>query len=312
MEKLNRLTYLYLFISILISCQKKNESNVINPNILREPNYSSYYGKWLFINKEGNKYYYCIDADKFIEIRKNKIYDHTAMEDSNFNIDHNKNKGNQTYLYTDKQESSYYILNWIDKEKGIISCKLNEYSTSLFINEKKITTIENRYCQPKNKSCIFNSTDGRYIYTLEAGEYKNDKEQEYPISAWIIIKDKKNKKPQEIYFEPNSWSTYSNLPCKDFIIKDFNFDGLEDFAIVWDEGGSNGKLFEYYFQNRNGIFFPIKTFPLQHGMLAEDINLKNKTITTKSVVGCCDYNINIYKLKSNETWEISSKQNKIK
>ncbi len=233
------------------------------------------------------------------------------MENSNFTIDHIKNKGNQTYLYIDKKESSYYILNWIDKEKGIISCKLNDYDTNLFIAEKKIKTIENKSCQPKNKFCTFNATNRRYKFTLEAGEYADDKKQKYPISAWIIITDKKNTKPQEIHFEPNSWATYSDLPCENFIIKDFNFDGLEDFAIVWDDGGNGGELYEYYFQDKNGIFSPTDSFPLQHGILAEDIDVANKVITTQSIVGCCHYNLNIYKLKSNGSWETSSKQQNI-
>ncbi|WP_353150184.1 hypothetical protein [Chryseobacterium sp.] len=121
---------------------------------------------------------------------------------------------------------------------------------------------------------------------VEAGEYTNEKEQKYPISAWIIITDKKNKKSQEIHFEPNSWTTYSDLPCNSFFVKDFNFDGLEDFTIVWDQGGNAGKLYEYYFQDKNGIFSTIDSFPLQHGMLAEDIDVTNKTIITQSIAGC--------------------------
>ncbi|KMQ69259.1 hypothetical protein ACM39_03950 [Chryseobacterium sp. FH2] len=311
MKKLNITSYLWLFFSILISCQKKEDNNIINSNNLKVANYNSYYGKWLPISKENNKFYYCTDIDKFIEIGKNKIYNHTPIEDSNFTIDHIKNKGNQTYLYVDKQESSYYILSWINEEKGIISIKLNDYNTDIFISEKKIKTIDNKPCQPKNKSCAFNDATGRYKFTLETEEYVDDKKQKYPISAWIIIADKKNKKSQEIYFEPNSWATYRDLPCDKFIIKDFNFDGLEDFAIIWDNGGNGGELYEYYFQGKNGIFSFTDSFPLQHGMLAEDINIVNKRITTQSVIGCCHYNLNTYSLKPNGSWEVSSEQREL-
>ena len=105
---------------------------------------------------------------------------------------------------------------------------------------------------------------------------------------------------------------YSDLPCNDFIVKDFNFDGLEDFAIVWDNGGNGGELYEYYFQHKSGMFSPTDSFPLQHGMLAEDINIANKTITTQSVVGCCHYNLNTYNLKSNGNWEVLSEQKELK
>ncbi|WP_027381948.1 XAC2610-related protein [Epilithonimonas caeni] len=311
MKKLNKIAYLWMFFSILISCQTKEEKTVTNENLKVADN-KLFYGKWLPINKKNDKYYYCTDVDKFIEIGKNKIFDHNPMEDSNFSIDHIKNIGNQTYLYLDKQEASYYILNWIDKERDIISCKLNDYDANLFMLENKIKSIENKSCQPKSKSCEFSDVATRYKFTLEVGEYTNEKEQKYPISAWIIITDKKNKKQQEIHFEPNSWSVYSDLPCKDFVIKDFDFDGLKDFAIVWDNGGSSGKLYEYYFQDKNGEFSPAESFPLQHGMLGEDINVTNKTITTQTTVGCCHINLNKYKLNSKGMWETFSEQHELK
>lgn len=295
---------------MLSSCQTKDEKNPIDNKQVETDN-NSYIGKWLPIDKNNEKYYYCTDSNKFIEVGKNTIYDHTPMENSNFSINHVRNEGNETYLYLDKQESSYYILNWIDREQGIISCKLNDYDTNLFIIEKKLNTIENKSCQQKSKSCNISDVFNKYKFILEAGEYRNDKEQKYPVSAWITVTNLKNKKSQEIYFEPNSWSVYSDLPCNDLIIKDFNFDGLEDFAFVWDNGGSSGKLYEYYFQDKNGNFSPADSFPLQHGILAEDISKANKTITVQSIVGCCHINLNQYKLNSNGRWETSSEQHEL-
>ena len=101
------------------------------------------------------------------------------------------------------------------------------------------------------------------------------------------------------------------MPCTNFFVKDFNFDGLEDFAIVWDQGGVE-KLYEYYLQVKNGNFSALASFPLQHGILAENIDLVNKTITTQSIIGCCHININKYKLNSNTTWESSSEQHELK
>ncbi|WP_326983277.1 hypothetical protein VUJ46_01645 [Chryseobacterium sp. MYb264] len=310
MKKLSQISYLWLFFSMLSSCQTKDEKNPIDNKQVETDN-NSYIGKWLPIDKNNEKYYYCTDSNKFIEVGKNTIYDHTPMENSNFSINHVRNEGNETYLYLDKQESSYYILNWIDREQGIISCKLNDYDTNLFIIEKKLNTIENKSCQQKSKSCNISDVFNKYKFILEAGEYRNDKEQKYPVSAWITVTNLKNKKSQEIYFEPNSWSVYSDLPCNDLIIKDFNFDGLEDFAFVWDNGGSSGKLYEYYFQDKNGNFSPADSFPLQHGILAEDISKANKTITVQSIVGCCHINLNQYKLNSNGRWETSSEQHEL-
>lgn len=309
---LNKLSYIGLFLSIISSCQSKEEKKQTNSSgNSEEVSNNLYIGKWLSINKEGNQYYYCTDSDRFFEINKDKIYDHTPMEDSDFNIDHVKEKENQTFFYIDKQESSYYILSWVDKNKGIISYQFNKDSPNFFIAEKKLKSINNKTCQPKAKSCDFNNLSDKYKFVLEAGEYKNEKEQTYPISAWVIVTNKKSGKSQEIHFEPNSWATYSNLPCDSFSVKDFNFDGLEDFAIVWDQGGAE-KLYEYYFQDEKGNFTPVESFPLQHGMLAENIDTTNKTITTQSIVGCCHINMNKYKLNANGIWETSSEQQEVK
>lgn len=169
----------------------------------------------------------------------------------------------------------------------------------------------NKTCQPNTKSCEFKNLSNKYKFILEAEEYKNEKEQKYPTSAWIIVTNKKNGKSQEIHYEPNSWTSYQDLPCTNFFVKDFNFDGLEDFAIVWDQGGAE-KLYEYYLQDKNGNFSALASFPLQHGILAENIDLANKTITTQSIIGCCHVNINKYKLNSNTTWESSSEQQELK
>jgi hypothetical protein len=52
------------------------------------------------------------------------------------------------------------------------------------------------------------------------------------------------------------------------------------------------------------------TFPLQHGMLTEDINITNKTIT-QSIIGCCKVNNNVYLLTNNGNWKTSSQQREI-
>ena len=69
-------------------------------------------------------------------------------------------------------------------------------------------------------------------------------------------------------------------------------------------------MYEYYFQDKNGGFSLIDTFPLQHGMLAEDINITNKT-TTQSIIGCCKVNNNVYRLTNNGNWKTSSQQREI-
>ncbi|WP_270421593.1 XAC2610-related protein [Chryseobacterium indologenes] len=215
-------------------------------------------------------------------------------------LDIEKNLG----MYIDYESITITIVG-NQKYKPIVFTKTNEEINSDSDEQQAVTTT-----QPDNK-CELGKLSDKYKFVLEVGEYKNEKEQTYPISAWVIATNKKSGKSQEIHFEPNSWAAYSSLPCNSFFVKDFNFDGLEDFAIVWDQGGAE-KLYEYYFQDEKGNFTPVESFPLQHGMLAENIDTTNKTITTQSIVGCCHINLNKYKLNTNGTWETSSEQRKVK
>ena len=207
MGKIKQTSFLWIVFTILFSCKVKSESKEIDNKNQKEENHNLLEGKWLAIKKNNNDYYYCTDSDKFIEINKNKIYDYTPVENSNFDIDHIKNIGNKTYLYLDKNEASYYTLSWIDKGKGIISCKLNDYDSNLFIAETKIKTIENKSCESKGQSCALSDSSNKYQFTLEGREYTNEKDQTYPISAWIIIKNQKTKKEQE---KPNTNGKWRN------------------------------------------------------------------------------------------------------
>jgi len=65
-----------------------------------------------------------------------------------------------------------------------------------------------------------------------------------------------------------------------FIVADFNFDGLEDFAIKRDPGGNGGPLYAYFLQAEDKKFYKssylsnlVEFFPIE-------INIIKKTITT--------------------------------
>lgn len=85
-----------------------------------------------------------------------------------------------------------------------------------------------------------------------------------------------------------SYSTKVNsqLPSGDehdsgnFIVADFNFDGIEDFALKSDPGGNGGPLYTYFLQAEDRKFYrsnylsdTVQFFPIE-------INSANKTVTT--------------------------------
>ncbi|QYS89193.1 XAC2610-related protein [Flavobacterium davisii] len=99
----------------------------------------------------------------------------------------------------------------------------------------------------------------------------------------------------------------------DFILLDFNFDGLEDFAIINYEGSNGGPQYAYYKQNSKGQFEldlqltdDIRLFPIE-------INNKGRNLKFGHPSGCCKINTFVIKIQSNGKWkETYSKLDDIK
>lgn len=85
-----------------------------------------------------------------------------------------------------------------------------------------------------------------------------------------------------------SYSTKVNnqLPSGDendsgnFIVADFNFDGLEDFAIKSDPGGNGGPLYTYFLQAEDRKFYRSKYLTDVVQFFPTEINSAKKTLTT--------------------------------
>lgn len=87
----------------------------------------------------------------------------------------------------------------------------------------------------------------------------------------------------------------------DFIIADFNFDGLEDFAIKTDDTNS-GSLFTFYTM-KNDSTFQIDNFLTNSVQRFPDIDYENKILKTTFAVGAGSYTESKYKFDlSNQKW----------
>lgn len=144
-----------------------------------------------------------------------------------------------------------------------------------------------------------------------------------PVKMNIEIKQN-NKIIQEIKFNPGFWSyndynpiNYFNndLPLQEgienyhnFITADFNFDNLEDFAILYDSGGNGGPVYSFFIQNKKGKFEKFTDFPLNEGPFPKEINKKDKKLTISGPIGCCKIETTIFQLKNTKWNIISSKQ----
>ncbi len=174
--------------------------------------------------------------------------------------------------------------------------------------------------------------------TKKANEFKfsilllNKDEEDRPSKLKIEIK-RNNKIIQNIIFIPETWfSTKGSFKISrinyyenntkiqegvenyhDFIIDDFNFDNLEDFAILYDYGGNAGPIYSYYFKNCKGKFELVKDFPLNQDSFPKNVDTANRTLTTIRPFDCCKIETNIFHLKKNKSWELlSSKQEDMK
>lgn len=226
---------------------------------------------------------------------------------------------NKKYINTDKKviyfKDSGIIINKADLNNswGVISYMDNKFSF-----RKSIDFIEYMNNEQKGNliNCEFNSISQNYTFSISSG--KTDQEE-----FIIDIENKKNQFHQLIKYRFN-YLLDNNISCTsisyfkkdiqiiegvedfhDFIIADFNFDQLEDFAILFDSGGNGGPLFSYFIQNKNGQFLKQEKFPLQESCFPKEINEKDKVLKTVLVRGCCKLISTSYQLNSGE-WKIIS------
>ena len=93
----------------------------------------------------------------------------------------------------------------------------------------------------------------------------------------------------------------------DLIVADFNFDGLDDFAVAIDNGGNGGYIYQFYLQHTKGKFV-IDKF-LSEEMLRFPVTFDKKLQTLMTSVHANAYeNCEIvYQLTGNDWRQISKK-----
>lgn len=110
-----------------------------------------------------------------------------------------------------------------------------------------------------------------------------------------------------------SYSTKVNsqLPSGDendsgnFIVADFNFDSLEDFAIKNDPGGNGGPLYTYFLQTEDRKFYRSKYLSDIVQFFPIEINSVNKTLTTFLHANAYQKNRRIFKYnQKKKKWKL--------
>ncbi|UKN00974.1 hypothetical protein K6119_14660 [Paracrocinitomix mangrovi] len=169
---------------------------------------------------------------------------------------------------------------------------------------------------------VFNQLSYKYNYKISFTEYYENSEA-YKHFWTVEIFDKKMNLvdtiildsylyyfPQDMQFVTTSYITDFNTDMKimdeyygDVVIADVNFDNLEDLAIAYDTGASNGPFYTFYIQN-NGHFE-------RDGFLTDSvykfpgkIDRRHKQITTywHATASCSSENLFHYNSKT-KSWK---------
>lgn len=219
-------------------------------------------------------------------------------------------------ITSDESKKNQYVVSYFDGNKdvkiylGIIKVN-NQYKID-FIYDQIIKTTK----QEKLEECFYkNLINDKTIHITKSN---TDNSKSLKID---IIADKSNNVFQEINYEPFSYdfkcssSLFKNdMPSHnefEIISGDFNFDTLQDFAILYDNTINTGTIFSFFFQNSEGLFHEDKNFPLK--LIPTKINKIDKTLEQVNIIGCCKINVTIYQLNDSNKWNvITSKQESMK
>ncbi|MFT5819082.1 MAG: hypothetical protein ACI8ZM_000304 [Crocinitomix sp.] len=143
----------------------------------------------------------------------------------------------------------------------------------------------------------------------------------------ILEKDSKNviqtirKKhfwiPNNLYTDRNHSRSYStgfnadNIVVDDnfgdVVIADLNFDGLDDFAVTYDHGVSNGNHYYFYFQRHNKTFYRQVFLTEEMVLFPAVIDYKNKRLTTRTAAGANNVGERVFQYNSEKnSWFLLS------
>lgn len=325
-----------MLLGLLINCKQTNQSiissddqiNSLNPAITDNVNegieflkefYTKYYGEYR--DRKGLENYVSsrilnrmdslsseenltLDYDPFIQ---GQDWDtNVLMKSLRINPLKNKNEYRVSFLLFEERDTTNIELLLKKNEKGkllIYSILNDEYLNFSYIekNESKTELVS-----------------AKLIYEIKL--IRNKWEEQGSIS--INVLDKKSGKSlyhtdfhPEFLFSDNTMNQTVNyfdnsMKFKEgienyhsFIIADFNFDNLEDFAIINYEGSNAGPQYAYFLQTPNKQFLNDDYLTSEVKFFPTEINKENKTLTISHPVGCCKNSTYTIQLENNQIWK---------
>lgn len=200
--------------------------------------------------------------------------------------------------------------------------KRNSSNDGKLENDKRIT-------EDSSNQCYYDKLSNQFNVSLEVNQTNRDSSK---ISIEIFEKasnkiiDRINVNSQWLIIPPmfsdcqnvRSFSTGVNVDKEiidnefgDFIVSDFNFDNLDDFAIAIDNGGNGGTIYSFYIQKANRKF-ELEKF-LSETMLRFPVSFdrKNETLTTSVHANAYGNSETVFQLRNGKWKQISEKYVKL-
>ena len=95
----------------------------------------------------------------------------------------------------------------------------------------------------------------------------------------------------------------------DFIVADLNFDGKDDFAFIYDSGGTGGPVYYFYLQKADGKFERNLFLCEKMGYFPHEINAEKKYLKTLSHATADSVSERIYAMNpASQRWYLKSER----
>lgn len=280
------------FILILFSCQNKTTEKkleIIGHVFFKVQ--ESQNGKVLFKPCGAQIEKYIIYKDSILhQLGQEKFYLNIISTENSENKSQfkTKNRNNGEVAETD---DSLLIFQKLDENQKFFKINNHIFVDSLYAKSlrivKELPCDDDCYDCPKENAaveeCKMKDLSKEFDLTL-TGKYnklENKNDQNSWIANIIVLKKNSDLVLQNISFVPESWIYFTSLQCDIISSADYNFDGLDDFAIMTDVGGPR-PIFSYYFQGKDKKFNLDQNFKFQNGPLPEKVDFKNRTLTFDS------------------------------
>lgn len=208
--------------------------------------------------------------------------------------------------------------------------EITEFDSSNKISSQNLNYIKqltNKDNNQKNSNSEINTfLFKKFNFNCSITKLETEENYKYLIKMSLI--NKETNSIQNIDFTPealysksriSNTSSYSYFNPKQSVIKasegiekyhglivlDYNFDGLEDFAIINFEGSNGGPQYAYFKQKSNGQFELDSSFTNEIRFFPLEINNKEKFLNFGHPSGCCQIETFTVKFLPNKKWKVT-------